>query len=91
MPNGLKLKAESTEDLQVISSVLQDAILRIGEIRYDRSRQCVALVGTSRTRRVFGLSSPLRSKLDLEGTLSGAQYKAGFSLGPVAGLGLFRS
>ena len=31
----LKLRAETSEDLTVFSSALQDAILRVGEIRYD--------------------------------------------------------
>ena len=43
MPNALKLKAESVEDLQVISSVLQDAILRIGEVRYDSVSRSLTL------------------------------------------------
>lgn len=43
MSKPLKLKAETSEDLQVLSSLVQDAILRVGEIRYDagaRSLSC---------------------------------------------------
>ncbi|WP_371395979.1 DUF2948 family protein [Fretibacter rubidus] len=43
MPLGLKLKAESADDLTVISSVLQDAIIRIGEISYDRKGRSLTL------------------------------------------------
>ena len=39
----LKLKAESVEDLAVLSSVLQDAILRVGEIKYSFKSRYLSL------------------------------------------------
>lgn len=36
MPSPLKLLAEDPEDLEVISAALQDAVTRIGDIRYER-------------------------------------------------------
>ncbi len=36
MGHKLKLKAESQDDILVISAALQDAILRVGEIYYNR-------------------------------------------------------
>lgn len=43
MADSLKLRAETGDDLGVISSVLQDAILRVGEIRYDRKARALTL------------------------------------------------
>ncbi len=36
MKKPLKLKAETTDDLSVIASALQDAILKVGEVHYGR-------------------------------------------------------
>ncbi|MEO0622909.1 MAG: DUF2948 family protein [Pseudomonadota bacterium] len=40
----LRLKAEGDEDLQVISSLLQDAVGKTGEIAYARGRRRLALM-----------------------------------------------
>ena len=43
MTNRLKLKAESEADLLVLSAALQDAILRVGDIKYDQQARSVSL------------------------------------------------
>lgn len=43
MPKPLKLKAQSSEDLTVLSAVLQDAILRVGEMRYSKREKALTL------------------------------------------------
>jgi DUF2948 family protein len=40
----LYLKALDAEDLQVLSALVQDAVLPMGEVRYDRSRRQFALL-----------------------------------------------
>jgi hypothetical protein len=42
----LRLRAEDVEDLQVISSCLQDALARIADMRYDQRLQRFAMVVT---------------------------------------------
>ncbi len=37
--SGLKLLAQSAEDLSIISAALQDSVLRLGDIQYDASRR----------------------------------------------------
>ena len=39
----LRLKAETSEDLKIISSALQDAIGRVGEIHFDRKGRALTL------------------------------------------------
>lgn len=41
---ALSLKAETVEDLQVISALVQDAVLPATEIRWDRRRRTLALL-----------------------------------------------
>lgn len=43
MSQTLRLRAETNDDLVVISSALQDAILKVGEIAYDASGRYVSL------------------------------------------------
>lgn len=43
MTKLLKLRAEQAGDLEVISAALQDAILRVGEIRYDSQARALSL------------------------------------------------
>jgi hypothetical protein len=40
---SLKLLANDTDDLKIIASALQDAILRVGDIRYDPVARSVSL------------------------------------------------
>lgn len=44
MPAGLKLRAEDSEDLQVIASSLQDALLEVADMAYLPSERRFALV-----------------------------------------------
>lgn len=43
---ALKLKVEDAEDLEVASSVLQDAVVPVADIGYFPERQCFALVAS---------------------------------------------
>ena len=43
MTDALKLRAETVDDLTVMSSALQDAILRVGDIQYDTQGRAVML------------------------------------------------
>jgi len=43
MSSELRLKAETAEDLTVLSSALQDAILRVGEIQYSSKARSFTL------------------------------------------------
>lgn len=44
MKTGLKLLAETGEGLQVISAALQDAIMKVGSMRFDASAQTFTLI-----------------------------------------------
>lgn len=41
MTKPLKIRAETSEDLTIASSTLQDAILRVGEIQYDKKARSI--------------------------------------------------
>jgi hypothetical protein len=43
MSKTLKLRAESPDDIPIISSTLQDAILRVGEIQYNQQGRALTL------------------------------------------------
>ena len=43
MSQALKLRAEGEDDLVVISSALQDAILKVGEISYNQDGRFLSL------------------------------------------------
>jgi hypothetical protein len=42
--NPLALKAETVEDLAVLSAIVQDSVLPMGEMRFDRKRRELALL-----------------------------------------------
>jgi hypothetical protein len=44
MPKRLKLAAEDADDLTVIASVLQDAVVLVGDMAYDKRRRRFALM-----------------------------------------------
>ena len=44
MTEHLKLKAASAEDLQIISAITQDAIIRVGDIKFDKSAQTLTMI-----------------------------------------------
>lgn len=49
MADGLRLKAEGPEDLQILSAALQDAVMKIGDVSYDaKARRFTAMVNRFR-------------------------------------------
>lgn len=44
MSEHLKLKAESPEDLQIISAITQDSIVRVGDINFNKNSGTLTLV-----------------------------------------------
>jgi hypothetical protein len=44
MTEHLKLKAEAAEDLQIISAITQDSIVRVGDINFNKSAGTLTLV-----------------------------------------------
>ncbi|MGB6230859.1 MAG: DUF2948 family protein [Litorimonas sp.] len=66
---GLKLIANDADDLQVVSSALQDAILRVGDIHYDRASRSLTL-GASRFRHEARKSERVQCGLRLDGVES---------------------
>jgi hypothetical protein len=46
LPKGLKLAAQDADDLTVIASCLQDAIVLVGEMDYDKQRHRFALMAS---------------------------------------------
>jgi len=65
----LHLKAESAEDLSVISSAVQDSILRVGGIIYDSKKRSLTL-GLQRFRRESESQSRILSGLRFDSVLS---------------------
>jgi len=70
MSKPLKLKAESVDDLVVISAALQDAILKVGEIAYNSKGRFVTL-RLSRFRHEDGRKSErVQTGLRIDSVLS---------------------
>lgn len=44
MTDHLKLKAESPEDLQIVSAITQDAIIRVGDINFNKNAGTLTLL-----------------------------------------------
>ena len=65
---GLKLIANDTEDLKVLASALQDAILRVGDIRFDPVGRSVTLQ-VSRYRHEEKKPSRILSGLRVDGVM----------------------
>jgi Protein of unknown function (DUF2948) len=67
--SGLRLLAEDTDDLAVISAALQDAVTRVGDIEFDaRGRRLT--IGFNRFRRESGKRERVRSGLQVGGVLA---------------------
>ena len=62
MSKRLKLLAETLEDLSVLSATLQDAILRVGDIYFDKKGQSVTLLAS---RYCHETETPQRIKTGL--------------------------
>jgi hypothetical protein len=70
-PEPLRLLAADTEDLAVLSAALQDAIGKIGDIRYDAAARSLTLIVNRFRWEAGGRSSErVRAALQLGGVLS---------------------
>lgn len=73
MSGMLKLMAEDVADLDIIAAAAQDALLRVGDISYDKkARRFAALINRFRWERAEeqGPFERVRSALSLESVLS---------------------
>ena len=69
MSTNLKLLAETGEDLIIVSAALQDAIVRVGDIFYDREGHLLVTIA-SRYCHETGMPKRVRSGLGLHNVLS---------------------
>jgi hypothetical protein len=71
--DGLKLRAEDLEDLEVISAAVQDATFAMGDVAFDaKARRLTVLLNRFRWEQVAGEKGPferVRSGLSLDGVL----------------------
>ena len=65
----LRLRGESTDDLKIMSAALQDAILKVGEIRYSAKTRSLTLRMT-RFRHEGNVSERILCGLRIDGVLS---------------------
>ena len=70
MSTQLKLKAETAEDITVLSSALQDAILRVGEIHYSAKSHAFTLRLSRFRHEADGKSERVLCGLRFDGVLS---------------------
>jgi hypothetical protein len=64
----LKLKAEDAADLEVISTAVQDAVLKVGDISFDSRQRRIALA-LNRFRWESGKQERIRAALSFEDVL----------------------
>lgn len=69
MSNKLKLLAETGEGLTVLSAALQDAIVRVGDIHFDRTGHSMVLI-TNRYCHETDVPTRIKSGLGLHNVLS---------------------
>jgi len=69
MSTKLKLLAETSEGLTVLSAALQDAIIRVGDIHFDRDGRSLVLI-TSRYCHETDVPTRVKSGLGLHNVLS---------------------
>ncbi|PHS38089.1 MAG: hypothetical protein COA91_08760 [Robiginitomaculum sp.] len=69
MATRLRLLAETGDSLNVVSAALQDAIVRVGDIYYDRSGRSLVII-TSRYCHETDTPSRIKSGLGLHNVLS---------------------
>ncbi len=65
----LRLLAQDKDDLPLIASAVQDAIMRVGDVRFDRKARYVSL-RLSRYRHEVGTPSRIESGLRIDGVMS---------------------
>jgi len=82
---GLRLRAEDAEDLAVISACLQDALVAVRDLAYDRDARTFILVA-NRFRWEAGAGAP--DEVPFERTLCGVAFD---DVGDVAYRGFHRS
>jgi len=70
MADTLKLRAEDEEDLAVISAILQDALVAVGEMAWLPEEQRFVLVANRFRRETV----PTGSRPDLQRTMSGLRF-----------------
>jgi len=76
MSNQLKLKAQSQDDLNVISAVLQDAAVRVGDIAHLNDRRQFALVASRyRWEKAAGGKSAKRKRKTGERVRTGLHFE----------------
>ena len=72
MSGGLKLKAEDAEDLEIIGAAVQDALLRMGDLKFDpKARRFTAMLNRFRWETADGRGpfERVRAALSFEGVL----------------------
>ncbi|MGD2132549.1 MAG: DUF2948 family protein [Maricaulaceae bacterium] len=69
----LRLLAQDEDDLKVISAAMQDAIVRMGDIAYDRKARAFTLAA-NRYRWESGRRERIRAGLDIS-SVTGAQLR----------------
>ena len=69
MPGPLRLLAQDAEDLEVISAALQDAVAKIGDIRFEAKARRLT-IAFNRYRWEAGGGERVRSALQLGGVLN---------------------
>lgn len=67
-PKPLRLLAQEPEDLEIISAAMQDAVLKVGDITYEKSAKRLT-VGFNRYRWEAGGGARVRSGLQFGGVL----------------------
>ena len=67
-PRPLRLLAEDAQDLQVVSAALQDAVVKVGDIRHERQARRLT-VALNRFRWESGRRERVRAALQLGGVL----------------------
>ncbi|MEL6686442.1 MAG: DUF2948 family protein [Pseudomonadota bacterium] len=65
----LKLIANDADDLKILASALQDAILRVGDIRFDPVARAVSL-RVSRYRHESGVKERIECGVRIDGVMS---------------------
>lgn len=67
---GLRLTAQDSDDLKVISAAMQDAIVRMGEIAYDPRARSFALAANRFRWEARRRRERVRAALDVRGVLA---------------------
>ncbi|QMW23464.1 DUF2948 family protein [Sandaracinobacteroides saxicola] len=74
MADALHLRAENPEDLPALSALVQDMVLKAGDVAFDARRRMLVLVG-NRFRWEDRQASRVRSALRIGGVLKASQRR----------------